>query len=242
MTGDFSSANVVNMYGTSFKGNNRAINIITAVYGCKFIGTNSVTLYSSGGTNGAANWCESSNSVYGIIMSNTTAATNCYIRATNIPLLVSSGNTGTAINCRFYGNNNSPGNGISGSITQSGTVYGEIDGIAGAIASPVNPINGTRSLKVYGYDYGTVFVQWIPVDALKPRKVTVKIKCNSSVANNCYIRLGDQLVNATASTTSLNTLTLTYTHHKTDLLPLYICSRVNTTGGDYVQWDDIKIS
>jgi hypothetical protein len=177
----------------------------------------------------AMTWCQFEDCTTGLMFSLAGGAiNNCYFKncATSI-----SASSATANNCRFYGNNG------YGGTTINTPVYGETDVVAGVVASATNPISGTKSLKIAGYDYGTVFTQWIPCEAGKAKTVKLKVKKNSATGQ-CTVRLGDQVVNCPIDTVT-NTITVTYTHHKTELVPLFINTRCNSVGGDFVQYDDI---
>lgn len=125
--------------------------------------------------------------------------------------------------------------------THNGTTYatdGKTDGIY--CVTENNPISGEKSLLLGGWGYTPPYIQWIPCEAGKPKTVSFKMKRNT--ANASYLptaHFGDQSVTAT-NTTDVQTLSMTYTHYKTELVPLWICGRVDTTGTDFFLVDDIK--
>ncbi|MDQ7095936.1 hypothetical protein REC12_20285 [Desulfosporosinus sp. PR] len=228
-----SASFTIDSRGTIFIGNSSAINLSCTT---SFLGTLVKDIYNFSAGMAAVNATFSysqfencQNPFYSTVSGMTLS--NCYFKNNDLPIAGGGGGS-TAVNCRFYGNAQVPGG-----IILTSPVYGETDVVAGIATSNVNPISGSKSLKIAGYDYGAVFVQWIKCKAGVPKTVTFKKRQNTATAGS-YVRFGDQVVNFT-NDINIDTVSITYTHHKTELVPMFICSRVNSSGGDFVQYDDI---
>lgn len=97
-----------------------------------------------------------------------------------------------------------------------------------------------KSLKLKGYHYLPVQIFWIPCEKDKPVTLSFKFKNSGTATGTTSFNFGTQQVSA-ANVTTVQDISITYTHHKTELVPLYVCGRTGTSGTSFSVMSSIEI-